>query len=100
MEILILSGIAVILILIILLFSGLIGPKWLRNIMRRFNTFLNKDAAIFFPLDPYKSLPEGVQNLLPIQQRLRNFLLVNSILLIIIVIGILISIVLTIGYRP
>lgn len=53
---------------------GLLGPKPLREVFRRLNRWLSRDAALFGPIDPYKPLPlafrESLQNFWPTRKRL------------------------------
>jgi len=65
-------------VLVLLLFSGLIGPKWLKEKMRRQVLWSWRDASLFMPMDPYKpigqALKEGIDNFNPTKERFRNFL--------------------------
>jgi len=60
-----------------LVFLGVIGPKGLKERMRRLIRWYSYDAELFLPLDPYKplsrALREGVENFAPTKQRLLNF---------------------------
>jgi hypothetical protein len=62
-------------VLFVLFFFGLIGPKWLKNRIRKFNTWAEKDGAVFFPIDPYKpigiAVREGLRNSFPITRHKR-----------------------------
>jgi len=94
-EILLLFFTVLILFAVILLLFGLIGPSWLRNLVRRFHTFFEKDAVILFPIDPYKPLPdavkEGMENFWPTKERFRKFLLMVALFLSIAGIGVIIT---------
>jgi len=46
---------------ILFVLFGVIGPKWLRIRMRKFNTWAEKEGALLFPLDPYKPLGEALK---------------------------------------
>jgi hypothetical protein len=65
-------------VFIVLLVAGLIGPKWLKERMRRQVRWSWRDASLFMPMDPYKpggdALKEGIDNFYPTKERVRNFL--------------------------
>ena len=62
-------------LLFLLLFFGIVGPNWLKVRMRRLNKWLSMQATLFFPVNPYKSLPEalkqGLKEFWPTKGRLR-----------------------------
>jgi len=67
--------------LLMLLLLGVVGPKRLKERMRRLIRWYSYDSQLFLPLDPYKpiakALKEGVENFVPTKQRLVKFLYVN-----------------------
>jgi len=67
--------------LLMLLLLGVVGPKRIKERIRRLIRWYSYDAELFLPLDPYKpiskALKEGVENFMPTKQRLLNFLYVN-----------------------
>lgn len=72
------GGYIMILMLLVSVYYGLIGPKWLREPMRRFTKWEFYGTSLFFPLDPYKPLPqalrEGVRNFFPTRERAKQWL--------------------------
>jgi hypothetical protein len=67
---------------LIMLFSvGLIGPKKLKDKIRRSVQWQWTKASLFLPVDPYKpageALKEGADNCFPAKERLRNFLTIE-----------------------
>lgn len=44
------------LIIIILVLFGLIGPQWVKNLMRRYQRWYHGEGQVFLPMDPYKPL--------------------------------------------
>ena len=84
-KILFFSGI---LFVLLGLFYGLIGPKFLRDRMQKTQIFLERDSGVI-PVDPYKDLSKAVdfKNAPPLSQRLKNLFkaeLIGSIFVIII----------------
>ena len=59
--------------ILVLLFSGFVGPRWWRDRIRRLNRWYYKDSSLFLPLDPYKplvpALKEGLKHFWPIKDR-------------------------------
>ncbi len=76
-------GAVILLIALLLVVSGIGGPRSLRDRMRKLTTRYYKDASLFFPIDPYKPLPEalreGWKNFLPTKERVRNWERLTSI---------------------
>src|SRR6266446_2537033 len=95
--------IAITLILILLLSTGLIGPARLRHFVRKVNTWYWRDGQVFFPIDPYKplgqALRDGWRNFLPDRQRLRNARLLLTISLGLVSLFLLLSLVLVVILR-
>ena len=95
-ELYLLLGFCSLLIIFLLTFFGLIGPRKLREKMRKFNTWYYRDSALLFPLDPYKpieeALKESAENFLPTKERMRNSLKIVWIIITITLIGIVASI--------
>jgi len=92
-----LFGIAILATLFLLAAFGLIGPKPLRDRVRRVNTWLFKDAELFLPIDPYKPLPEalreGAAHFWPTKERVRNWLLLNGLIVCFAIVGIIVSVI-------
>jgi hypothetical protein len=88
-------GVAVVGILLVLLIYGEIGPRWLRNLMRRYQKWNWTDAAPVLPIDPYKPASEifdEKESSIPLpQKRVKNALLQWAIAW---AVGILIAIIL------
>mgnify|MGYP001611206502 FL=1 len=56
---------------------GLIGPRWLRDRMRRLIKWESRDASLFFATDPYQSpkeaIKEGIHKFFPARRRVKHF---------------------------
>src|SRR5438105_4158588 len=94
-PVLYLCFIAAILLVMLLGIFGLIGPKRIRDSMRKFHTWWFKDSALFFPIDPYKplteSLADGVRDFWPTKKRAQKSLEVSMIVVSIAIVGIVVS---------
>ncbi len=80
-----------------LFMSGLIGPKRIKDAMRALNRWIDKDATLFFPVDPYKpvgtEVREGLRNFWPSSWRMRNSLRLYRLLLIVLLLAAIISLI-------
>ena len=68
-ETLIFVALSVPLMIMVLVISGLIGPEKLKNVMSKMQRWMWSSGVVFFPIDPYKPQPaglnEGLSHLLP-----------------------------------
>jgi len=64
-------------IILLLVFTGIIGLKPLKELMRYLWVWRNYEATIFFLIHPYKpvdeAVKEGVKNFLPTKKRVKEF---------------------------
>ena len=73
-----------------LIAAGLMGPKRLKTRMREFQIWSRTKAVIFFPVHPHQAIDEalkgGIKEFVPTKERIKNFLILNIITLIFVVI--------------
>ena len=64
-------------VVILLILTGLLGPSWIKNHIRKLNTWWDKDSSLFFPIDPYRPLSKSLKDtdteFWPTKTRVQNF---------------------------
>jgi hypothetical protein len=90
-------ALSIVAVVITLFCFGYIGPRKLREALRKFNKWYFYDSSLFLPIDPYqpilKSLENGIHNFWPSKKRLFESLRLACFILVVAIISVIGSVI-------